>query len=180
MRPLSWPCWHPRLDSEVFLIENGDAVDICTLPDKIIGMVNGDWINQASQFRSMVQQASTVLAQLGLALGAPVVFADLLSQSGIFLEPLRRAFWRRAGQGKKSFGCSVIALLMQRLTPRCLMILITPNHRHFVRNNGLIPDRAKRAIFRTGRCESMARFSRCLTSTWLHSKAVSNTFRLRL
>ena len=96
-------------------------------PDKMIGMVNGDWINQASQFRSMVpSRRRRFLAQLGLALGAPVVFADLLSQSGIFPRALAQSVLRRAGQGKKSFGCSVIALLMQRLTPRCWMIPSLP------------------------------------------------------
>ena len=113
-------------------------------PDKISGMVNGDWINQASQFRSMVpSRRRRFLAQLGLALGAPVVFADLLSQSGIFPRALAQSALEKGWPGKEELRLLSDRPLNAEAYATLLDDPITPNHRHFVRNNGLIPDRAK-------------------------------------
>ncbi|MGB1521417.1 MAG: molybdopterin containing oxidoreductase, partial [Limisphaerales bacterium] len=110
----------------------------------MIGMVNGDWINQASQFRSMVpSRRRRFLAQLGLALGAPVVFADLLSQSGVFPRALAQSALEKGWPGKEELRLLSDRPLNAEAYATLLDDPITPNHRHFVRNNGLIPDRAK-------------------------------------
>ena len=85
------------------------------------------------------------LSRLGMALGAPVIFADVLSRSGIFPEALAQSVLEKGWPGKEELRMLSDRPLNAEASATLLDDPITPNHRHFVRNNGLIPDRAVKA-----------------------------------
>ncbi|MBT5924983.1 MAG: sulfite oxidase [Verrucomicrobia bacterium] len=84
------------------------------------------------------------LAGLATVLGAPLVFQDRLLQTGLFPSALAQEALLKGWPGKEALRMLSDKPLNAEATATLLDDEITPNSRHFVRNNGLIPDRALR------------------------------------
>jgi DMSO/TMAO reductase YedYZ molybdopterin-dependent catalytic subunit len=83
------------------------------------------------------------LGSLATALGAPLVFQDLLLKTGIFPSALAQEALLKGWPGKEELRMLSDKPLNAEATAKLLDDEITPYSRHFVRNNGLIPDRAR-------------------------------------
>jgi DMSO/TMAO reductase YedYZ molybdopterin-dependent catalytic subunit len=83
------------------------------------------------------------LAGLAAALDAPIPFANAL-RKGIFPEAIAQAVADGLMDGKRGLRILNDRPLNAETPVTLLDDLITPNTRHFVRNNGLIPERALR------------------------------------
>lgn len=82
------------------------------------------------------------IASLTAALGAPIVFQDELLRSGLIPSALGQEALLKGWPGKEELRMLSDKPLNAEATATLLDDNITPNHRHFVRNNGLIPERA--------------------------------------
>lgn len=85
------------------------------------------------------------LTGLTAALGAPIVFQDHLLSTGVFPAALGQEALLKGWPGKEELRLLSDKPVNAEATATLLDDPITPNHRHFVRNNGLIPERATSA-----------------------------------
>ena len=83
------------------------------------------------------------LGGLATVLGAPLIFQDRLLNTGIFPSALAQEALLKGWPGKEELRMLSDKPLNAEATATLLDDEITPNSRHFVRNNGLIPDRAR-------------------------------------
>jgi DMSO/TMAO reductase YedYZ molybdopterin-dependent catalytic subunit len=86
------------------------------------------------------------LGGLATVLGAPLIFQDRLLNTGIFPGALAQEAITKGWPGKEELRMLSDKPLNAEATATLLDDEITPISRHFVRNNGLIPDRAKRGV----------------------------------
>jgi DMSO/TMAO reductase YedYZ molybdopterin-dependent catalytic subunit len=83
------------------------------------------------------------LGGLAAVLGAPLIFKDRLLTTGIFPSALAQEAILKGWPGKEELRMLSDKPLNAEATATLLDDEITPISRHFVRNNGLIPERAK-------------------------------------
>ncbi len=86
------------------------------------------------------------IAGLVSALGAPLVYQNRLLKTGLFPSALAQEALLKGWPGKEELRILSDKPLNAEATATLLDDEITPISRHFVRNNGLIPERARQGI----------------------------------